>query len=79
MRMQGRRIRLVCIQGGPITEIEHEYMSKIVTEGRRDAAVFGLSDLRVDIAMHTFRDFYEEFPLEPLQPAAAAPLREDAL
>ena len=64
MLLQGREIRLLCIQGGPITELEQEYMSKIVLDSRRDAAIFGLTDLRIDIAIRTYRDFRDEFPLD---------------
>lgn len=39
-------------------------MSKIVTEGHRDAGIYGLTDLRIVIDIRTFRDFREEFPIE---------------
>ena len=55
----------MCIQGGPITQLEQEYMSKIVMEGHRDAAIFGQTNLRIDIAIRTYRDFRAEFPVEP--------------
>ena len=56
----------MCIQGGPITQLEQEYMYKIVTEGQRDAAIFGQTNLRIDIAIRTYRDFRTEFPVEPV-------------
>eukprot|EP00035_Acanthoeca_spectabilis_P003669 m.94612 g.94612 ORF g.94612 m.94612 type:complete len:282 (-) comp12273_c0_seq2:8-853(-) len=58
-------IRLICIQGGPITEVEHDYMSKIVTDGRRDAKIFGSTDIRITIDFCSYREFRNEFPSPP--------------
>lgn len=61
----------MCIRGGPITELEQEYMSKIVSDSLRDATAFGLPDLEVDIVIRNYSAFRKEFPISPIRPREA--------
>eukprot|EP00035_Acanthoeca_spectabilis_P017675 m.371637 g.371637 ORF g.371637 m.371637 type:complete len:86 (-) comp16684_c2_seq7:1633-1890(-) len=57
---QEREIHLLCIRGGPITELEQEAMSKIVLEVQADMALYQIHS-RIKIELLTYSEFVAIF------------------
>lgn len=57
-----REIKLVCIEGGPITELEQECMSDIVLHGKKDARLSSIADCPQTIEIMSYWHFRETYP-----------------
>lgn len=58
--MQEREIHLLCIQGGPISELESEAMSRIVREMHADMKLYQIHS-RITIELVTYSEFVAIF------------------
>jgi serine/threonine protein kinase len=58
---QGHALELVCIQGGPITQLEAESMSQIRDDVRRDLAGKGVANAKVSSTSLSWSDFKRDF------------------
>ena len=54
------RLRLLCISGGPISQLEaREIKANLVEDAQRDMATRGVDDLRVEVVETSFDEFKE--------------------
>lgn len=59
-------LEIICIKGGPITDVEHEEMDRIIEEARRDAAT---NEIRTNIQLKkvSYYEFLREYDPESLR------------
>eukprot|EP01045_Picozoa_sp_COSAG04_P018856 COSAG04_NODE_1779_length_5595_cov_1.888464_4_plen_1114_part_00 len=64
-------MEVLCINGGPVTQVEAEEMAGIIADAKADAAKSGVQ-VRIQLRQMSFFDFLAEFDGPPVQPQPAA-------
>ena len=63
----GGTLDIVCIKGGPITDVEHEEMEQIIQEAKRDASVNGIK-INIKLKKLSYLEFLREYDPRSLTP-----------
>ena len=56
---------VICIKGGPITDVEHEEMEQIIRDSKRDAALNGIQT-NIQLKKVSYLEFLREYDSESL-------------
>jgi hypothetical protein len=54
-------VEVICIEGGPITKLEHQEMEIIVERAKEDLAKNGVEDCKIQISKLTYCEFHNRF------------------